>query len=185
MPALSAIWVSGSSKARAQDHDAGALVAGEGRGELVEDGLAADEGDTAAGDDALFDGRAGGGQGVFDAQLLLLELDLGGGADLEDGDAAGELGQALLELLAVEVGGGLVDLGLDLLHAGLDRLVGAVALDDRRVVLAGDDAAGAAEVGDLGAFELAAHLLGDEGAAGEDGDVFEHLPGGGRRSWAP
>src|SRR6185503_17853174 len=24
-------------------------------------------------------------------------------------------------------------------------------------------------------FELAAHIFGDEGAAGEDGDVFEHL----------
>ena len=36
-----------------------------------------------------------------------------------------------------------------------------------------DDAAGAAEVGDLRVLELAAHVLGDEGAAGEDGDVLE------------
>jgi hypothetical protein len=35
--------------------------------------------------------------------LLLLHLRLGGRADLDDGDAARELGQALLELLAVEL----------------------------------------------------------------------------------
>ena len=37
-----------------------------------------------------------------------------------------------------------------------------------------DDAAGAAEVGDLGALQLAAHVLGDEGAAGKDRDVFQY-----------
>ena len=65
-------------------------------------------------------------QRVLDAELLLLQLDLGGGADLDDGDAAGELRQPLLQLLAVEVASRVLDLGLDLLDAGLDRLVGAV-----------------------------------------------------------
>src|SRR5690606_20637511 len=111
---------------------------------------------------------------VLDTELLLLELDLGCSTDLEDGDATGQLGEALLELLAVEVGGGLVDLGADLLHAGLDGLVGAVAFDDRRVFLGGDDATGTAEVGALGVLQLATHVLGEEGTAGEDGDVFEH-----------
>ena len=58
-----------------------------------------------------FDSGACGGQSVLDAVLLFFELDLGGGADLDDGDAAGEFGQAFLELLAVEVGCGLVNLG--------------------------------------------------------------------------
>jgi hypothetical protein len=49
-------------------------------------------------------------QGVLDAGLLLLHLDLGGRADVDLGDAAGELGQALLELLAVVVAGGGLDL---------------------------------------------------------------------------
>jgi hypothetical protein len=43
--------------------------------------------------------------------LLLLELDLGRGADLEDGNAAGQLGEALGKLLAVVVGVGVLDLG--------------------------------------------------------------------------
>ena len=72
--------------------------------------LVAEERHAAAGDDAFLDRRAGGVQGVFDARLLLLHLGLGGGADLDDGHAAGQLGQALLELLAVVVGGGLIDL---------------------------------------------------------------------------
>jgi hypothetical protein len=51
------------------------------------------------------DGRAGGAQGVLDAVLLFLQLGLGGSADADDGDAAGQLGQALLQLLAVIVAG--------------------------------------------------------------------------------
>ena len=82
--------------------------------------MRAEERDAAAGDDALFDGRAGRVQRVLDAGLLLLHLGLGRGADLDDGDAADELGEALLELLAVVVGGGVLDLRADLLDAALD-----------------------------------------------------------------
>jgi hypothetical protein len=85
-------------------------------------------------------------QRVLDAGLLLLHLDLGGRADLDDGDAAGELGEALLELLAVVVGGGLLDLGADLLDAALDVGLLAGAVDDRGVVLVDRDLLGAAEV---------------------------------------
>ena len=112
---------------------------------------------------------------VLDAVLLLLELDLGGGADLEDGDAAGQLGQALLELLAVVVGVGVLDLVLDLLDAALDVVVGAGALDDGGLVL-GDDrpCEAVAEQVEGGVLELEADLLGDDLAAGEDGHVLQH-----------
>ena len=60
--------------------------------------------DAAAGDDALLERRAGGLQRVLDAVLLLLHLRLGRRADLDHRDAAGELRQPLLQLLAVEVG---------------------------------------------------------------------------------
>ena len=159
----------------AEQAHGGALVAGRAVVELAERAVGAQQGAAAADDDALFNGGAGGGEGVFELGLFLLELDLGRGADLDHGDAAGQLGHALLELFAVEVGGGDVDLRLDLLDAVLDRLVGAAALDDGGVVLVGDDAAGAAEVGDLGLFEGAAEFFGDQGAAGEHGDVFELL----------
>ena len=47
--------------------------------------------------------------------------------------------------------------------------------DDRRVVLVGDDASGLAEVGQLDRLELAPDLLADDRAAGEDGQVAQHL----------
>src|SRR3712207_8440235 len=46
--------------------------------------------------------------GVVDAVLLLLDLNLSRAADADHGDAARELGEALLELLAVVVRGGLL-----------------------------------------------------------------------------
>ena len=108
--------------------------------ELLERLLGADERDAAAGDDAFFDRRAGGVERVFDAGLLLLHLGLGGRADLDDGHAADELGEALLELLAVVVAGGVLDLSADLLLAGLDLVLLAGAVDDRGVVLVDRDA---------------------------------------------
>src|SRR5215203_4100383 len=130
--------------------------------------------DAAARDDALLEGSAGGLQRVLDAVLLLVHLRLGGRADLHDGNAAGELGEALLELLAVEVGVGVLDLGLDLVDAALDGLRVTGAVDDRGVVLRHDDATGATQLRDLRVLELEAHLLGDDLAAGEDGDVLQH-----------
>ncbi len=97
------------------------------------------QGDAAAGEDAFFDGRTGGVQGVFDAGLLLLHLALGRGADVDLGHAAGQLGQPLFELLAVVVAGGVLDLAADLVDAALDVAALAGAFDDRRVVLVDDD----------------------------------------------
>ena len=120
----------------------------------------ADDGDAAAGEDAFFDGCAAGVQGVFDAGLLFLHRDFGGRADVDLGDAAGELGEALLELLAVVVAGGVVDLVLDLLDAALDGLLVAGAFDDRGVVLVDADLLGPAE-SELDVFELDAELFED------------------------
>ena len=92
--------------------------------ELVERRDAAHQGHAAAGHDAFFDGRAGGVHGVFDTGLLLFHLGLGRGADLDHGNAADQLGQPLLQLLAVVVRGGLLDLGADFLHPAFD-LAGA------------------------------------------------------------
>src|SRR5262249_47641527 len=133
-----------------------------------------DERDTAARHLALLEGGAGRLQRVLDAVLLLLHLGLGRSADLDHSDAAGQLREALLELLAVEVGVGVLDLGLQLLDPALDGLGVAGTVDDRRRVLVDDDAACAAELRELRVLELEAHLLGDHLAAGEDRDVLEH-----------
>ena len=147
---------------------------GEVLGHVEHLGLGPQQGDATAGDDALLDGGLGGADRVLDAVLLLLELDLGGRADLEHGDAAGQLGQALLELLAVVVGVGVVDLVLDLLMRPLTSAFVAGALDDGGLVLGDDDLAGLAEQVERGVLELEADLFGDDLAAGEDGHVLQH-----------
>ncbi len=88
------------------DIDADAFVTSELLAEGVERLASAEDGDAAAGEDALFDRRAAGVECVYYACLLLLHLDLGGCADVDLCDAAGELGEALFELLAVVVAGG-------------------------------------------------------------------------------
>src|SRR5688500_19558574 len=60
-------------------------------------------------------------------------LPICGRADPHDGDAAGELGEALLELLAVPVGVGLVDLTLDLRDAALHLFGRAGAVDEGQI----------------------------------------------------
>src|SRR6185437_13244992 len=151
------------------------LVALEVGEELVLDGIRrVDERDAAAGDLTLLECRASGLESVLDAVLLLLHLRLGRRADLDDGHAARQLREALLELLAVEVGVGVLDLGLQLLDTALDGVGLAGAVDDRGRVLVDDDAAGLAELRELRVLELEAHLLGDHLAAAEDRDVLEH-----------
>ena len=158
-PALSASWRSGSSIARRTICEADLLVAFEL--EVVEGLLRTDEGDAAAGDDAFFDGRTGRVQGVFDAGFLFFHLGLGRGADIDDGDTAGELGEALLELLAVVIAGGFFDLAADLVDAALDVGLLAGAFDDGGVFLVDGDALGFAEVVERDVLELDAEVFGD------------------------
>ena len=141
-PALSAICRAGASQGFGEDIEADLLVAlGLALGVL--DGFdRAEECDTAAGDDAFFGRRTGGVQGVVDQVLAFLHFGFGGRAGLHDGHAAGELGQAFLELFAVVIAGGLFDLHADLLDAGFDFLLLAAAFDDQGVVLVDDDALG-------------------------------------------
>ena len=133
-----------------------------------------EQGDAAAGDDAFLDRGAGRMHRVVDAVLALLDLDLGGAADADDRDAAGQLRQPLLQLLAVVVRGRLLDLRADLRAARLDVRLLAGAVDDRRVLLVDADLLGPAEHVERDVLELDAEILADHLAAGEDGDVLEH-----------
>jgi hypothetical protein len=76
--------------------------------------------DAAARQDPFLDRGPGCMHRVIDTILALLDLDLGRTADPDHRDAAGELRQPRLQLLAVVVGGGFLDLRLDLGNPGLD-----------------------------------------------------------------
>ena len=110
MPAFVADLAHGLFQSAQHDFHAGLRVAGIVGQLSLHSGQHIEQRDAAAGHDALFHSGAGRGQGVLDAQLALLHLDLGRGAHLDDGHAAGQLGQALLELLLVVIAGGVLDL---------------------------------------------------------------------------
>src|SRR3990167_3240668 len=129
---------------------------------------------TATRDDAFFHGRAGGMQRVFHARLLLFHFHLGRGPDLDDGDTAGELGHAFLQLLFVVVAGRFLDLGLELLDARLDVLLFAGAIDDRGVFLVHHHALGGTEQAGIGLLEAHAEFLGDHRARRQDRDILQH-----------
>ncbi len=74
------------------------------------------------GNDAFFNGSAGSVQCIFDAGFLFFHFDFGGCANLDHGNAAGQLGHALLQFFAVVVGGRFFDLDADLLDAALRSL---------------------------------------------------------------
>ena len=136
--------------------------------------LGAQQRHAAARHDAFLDRGTGGIERVIDAVLALLHLDFGGAADLDHRNAAGELGKPLLQLLAVIVGGGLLDLRLDLVDAGLDVGLLAGAVDDRGVLLLDPHPLGTAEHVERHVLELDAEIFRDHLAAGQDGDVLEH-----------
>jgi hypothetical protein len=72
---------------------------------------------------------------LFALFARLLGFDHGGATDADERDAAGELGEPLLQLLAIIVGRGLLDLRLDLEVARLDVGLLPGAADDRGVLL--------------------------------------------------
>ena len=124
-------------------------------------------------DDAFLNSCAGCLQGVLDAGLLLLELGLGGCADLQNRNAAGELGQALLELLLVEVGLQAIVLGAHGGNASVDGCLVACAVDDDGGVLGDLDGLGGAQGVGSDVGQSHAEVLGDDLAVGDDGDVLE------------
>src|SRR5271166_2175518 len=128
----------------------------------------------AAGDNAFFHGRAGGMHRVFHAGFLFLHFGFGCGADFDYGYATDQLGQPLLQLLAVVVAGGLVDLAANFFYAAFDLAVLAFAFDERCVVLVDGDLLGLAEIADLHVLELDAEIFRDGLAAGEDRDILQH-----------
>ena len=130
--------------------------------------------DPAARQDAFLDCGAGCMHSVVDAILALLYLGLGGAADADHRDAAGELGEPLLQLLLVVVRGGLLDLRLDLIDARLDVGLLADAVDDRGVLLVDQHLLGLAKHGERHFLELDAEIFRDRLTAGQDGDVLQH-----------
>ena len=106
--------------------------------------------------------------------LAFLGLDFGGSADLDDGDTAGQLGQALLQLLAIVIGIGVGDLATDLSDASGHVLLGAATGHDGGLILGDDDLLGGAKHGHVDGVELQAQLIGHHLGTGQDGHILQH-----------
>src|SRR3954469_8747669 len=111
---------------------------------------------------------------IFHAGFLLFHFGFGGCADFNDGYAADQFRQPLLQFLAVVVAGGLVDLAANFFYPALNVGRLAFAFDDGGVVLVDGDFLGLAEIADLNVFELDAEVFGDGFAAGQNCDVLQH-----------
>src|SRR5581483_2240920 len=141
---------------------------------LVERRDAARQGHAAARDDAFLDSRAGCVHRVFNTSFLLFHLGLSRGTNLNHGHSANQLRQPLLQLLAVVVAGGLLDLAADFLYAAFDLGVLSLAFDEGGVVLVDGNFLRLTEVGHLDVLQLDTEVFGDGLAAGENGDVLQH-----------
>src|SRR6266850_40588 len=142
--------------------------------QLLDRGHATHQSNAAAGHNALLDGRAGSVHSIFNAGFLFLHFSFSGSTDLDHGNSTHQLRQPLLQLLAVVVRGGLVDLAADFLYAAFDLGRLPTAFDDGGVVLVDGHFLGATQVLELDVLELQAQVLGNGLAAGEDGDILQH-----------
>src|ERR1035438_4526251 len=111
---------------------------------------------------------------IFHARLRFFHFGFGRGSYFDHRYATDQLGQPLLQLLAVVVAGGLFDLSTNFFYAALHLTGLAFAFDDGGVVLVDGDFLGLAEIGDLNVLQLNAEILGDGFAAGQSGDVLQH-----------
>src|SRR5262249_29861929 len=142
--------------------------------EILESLLCAQESNAAARNYTFLNRGLGSVHCIFDSSLLLLQLGLGSRTYLDHRHASNELRKSLLELLAIVVGCGVLDLRSDLLYAtfNFSRLAGS--FDDGRVVLINHDFLGTAEIGQLNALELNSEIFGDGLAASQDSDILKH-----------
>src|SRR5262249_53864049 len=104
--------------------------------------------------DALLNRRPRRVHGVLDAVLAFFYLDLARPADPDHRHSPNELGKPFLQLLAVIVGGGLIDLRLDLGDTSLNVSFLAGTLNDGGVLLLDHHLLGTAKHIDFHVLEL-------------------------------
>src|SRR5450631_505490 len=157
----------------AHDLDAGLLVIVLGAQALEVLG-GTQQGDAAARHDAFLNRRTGRMHRVINAILALLDFGFSGAADADHRDAARELRKTFLQLLAVVVRGGFLDLRLDLRHARFDVGLLAGAAHDRGVLLFDHHLLGATKHGERDVLHLDAEIFRDRLTAGQNRDVLQH-----------
>ena len=138
--------------------------------EGVDGGL--EETSSTTGKDALLYGSAGSVQSIDDAVLLLTNLNFGGTTNLDDGNTARKLGQTLLELLLLVLGGGGIGHNAtDLLATLSDSVLATLAVQEDGVLLCdGDSTSGTEHVGGS-LLELDIEVIAEDRTVGQDSKI--------------
>ena len=123
---------------------------------------------------AFFDRSPRGVERILHAGFLLLHLDLGRCAHLDDRHPAGELGDATLEFFPIVVRLGVFSLLAQRLNARADVGGFAGAVDHRRALFLDHHLLGLAEIRERCFLKREANLVRDHLTTGQDGDVLEH-----------
>ncbi len=149
------------------------LVAREGQ--ALERRGSAEQSDSAACNNTLFDGCTRRVKGVFHSRLLVLHLGLGVGTDFDHGHAACEFGKPFLQFLLVIGACSLGHIFANGLDPALNLLWIARPIDDRGAVLVDLDALGTAEITKLKSIELDPKIVARHLPVSENGYVLEHI----------
>jgi len=128
----------------------------------------------AAGNDSLFHGSTGGVQGIFNAGLFLFHFGFGSSTDIYHGNTANEFGKTFLEFFTIVIGRGFFDLGTDLFYPAFQSFTFTGAVYNCGVVFIDGNAFGCTKVCKGQVLELDSQIFGNDLAAGENADVFEH-----------
>merc|ERR1740128_895990 len=121
-----------------------------------------DESHSTAGNYSLLHCSPGGVKRVCNAILLLIDLNLGATANLEDSHTRGHPGHPLLQLLLLVLAVGVLDLIPDHVHPLADVGLSAASSQHHAVILGHHNLANLAEVLDLDILKLHSVSLGAE-----------------------
>src|SRR5579883_2823307 len=158
-----------------QDRHADALITGQDQ--LRQGSRGVEDSNAPAREYSLLDRRARRRERILDPKLLLLQLDLRAGADLNHADTVAQPRQSFLEPFAIIVGERLGEQAPQITDARLNRSFSRGITEDRGPILVAHDPSGPSQVlhGDI--LKLDPRLLTDDRRAGHRRDVLElHLP---------
>ncbi len=127
--------------------------------QLIQDWSAAKQGHAATGNNTFFNRSPGGVQSILHPCLLLFHLSLSGSPNIDHRHTANELGQPLLEFLAVVVRSGFFNLSADLLYPALNGIPGSTTIHDSGVVLVNPHCFGRTQIIDGHTLKLDAQVL--------------------------
>ena len=128
----------------------------------------------AASHDAFFNGSTGCVQRIFNAGFFLFHFYFGCSANFDQRNTTGQLGNTFLQLFLVVVASRFFDLDTHLRHAGLDGVFFASAINDGGVFFSHFNFFGLTHLSQSCFFQRQAHFFGDDCAAGQNSDVFQH-----------